>query len=107
METSKLFTFIGFAIKARKVKMGVNAIKTLKRAQLLILCHMASENTVKEAISLSKRLNAKLFILNDIKLEDVVFKDKLKLIAVCDDALAKAIIDSNDSRLKECLGGLL
>ena len=71
MEKSKAFTFIGFAIRARKVKMGVNAVKTLKKAVLLILCHTASENTLKEAVSLSNKLNAKLLILNEIELEEM------------------------------------
>ena len=79
MEQTKLNTFIGFAIKARKAKLGVNAVKTLKRADLLILCSTSSENTLKESVSLSKKLNAKLYILKEIKLEDVVFKENCKL----------------------------
>ncbi len=107
MEKTKAFTFIGFAIKARKVKMGVNAVKTLKKAELLIVCSTATENTLKESVSLSKKLNSKLLVLNEVKLEEVVFKENCKLIAILDKALSKAIIDSNDSRLSEYFGGLL
>ena len=107
MEKTKAFTFIGFAIKARKVKMGVNAVKTLKRAELLIVCSTATENTLKESVSLSKRLLAKLLVLNDVKLEEVVFKENCKLIAITDKALANAILSSNDSHLSEYFGGLL
>ncbi|MBR2377500.1 MAG: hypothetical protein IKA85_07035 [Clostridia bacterium] len=107
MEKSKAFTFIGFAIKARKVKMGVNAVKTLKKAELLILCHTATENTLKESVSLSNKLNAKLLILNEIELEKVTFKAGVKLIAITDKALSDAILKSDERRLVEYLGGLL
>ena len=101
MEKSKAFTFIGFAIKARKLRCGVNAISTLKKADLLILCSSASENTKKDAVKLSKKLNAKLSVLNEVLLESVVYKDKCKLVAVTDNALAKAILNSGDSRFCE------
>ena len=92
MEKSKAFTFIGFAIKARKVKMGVNAVKTLKKAELLILCHTATENTLKEAVSLSNKLNAKLLILNEKELEkkyEKMLEQKVKLCEDVDEALMK------------------
>ena len=107
MEKSKAFTFIGFAIKARKVKMGVNAVATLKRAEILIVCHTASENTVKDAVSLAKRLGAKLYTLNEVNLSDVTFKDNCKLIAITDKALSEAIRKSDERRLVEYSGGLL
>ena len=101
MEKSKSFTFIGFAIKARKLRCGVNAIATLKKADLLIVCSSASENTKKDAVKLSKKLFAKLLVLNEVLLESVVYKDKCKLVAITDKALAKAIINSGDSRFCE------
>ena len=107
MEKSKAFTFIGFAIKARKVKMGVNAVATLKRAELLIVCHTASENTVKDAASLAKKLKAKLFVLNEINLSEVTFKENCKLIAITDKPLSEAIFKSDERRLVEYSGGLL
>lgn len=99
MEKSKAITFIGFAIKARKVRCGVNAVSTLKKAELLIVCSTSSENTFKDAIKLSKKLSAQLLVLNDIKLEDVVYKENCKLIAILDKSLSNAILNSNDSHL--------
>ena len=81
--------------------MGVNAVATLKNAEILMLCHTASENTKKDAVKLSKKLNAKLLVLNEVLLESVVYKDKCKLVAVTDNALAKAILNSGDSRFCE------
>lgn len=103
---SKLQTFIGFAIKSRNIKRGVNAVSTLKRANLLILCSSATENTFKDAEKLAKKLNAKLYVLQSVKLEDLVNKSLCKLVAVTDKGLADAIINCNDNRLKEYSGGL-
>ena len=105
MEQSKLQTFIGFAIKSRKIKCGVNAVATLKRANVLIICSSATENTFKDAEKLAKKLFAKLYVLNEIKLEDLVLKSLCKLVAITDKGLANAIVNCNDSRLKEYSGG--
>ncbi len=87
--------------------MGVNAVATLKKAELLILCHTASENTLNDAVSLSKKLNAKLFILNEIELEKVIFKENCKLIAITDKGLSDAIKKCDERRLVDYFGGLL
>lgn len=105
MEKSKVLTFIGFAIRARKVKCGVNAVKTLKKAVVLIVCKTASKNTFDESVSLAKKLNAKLVISNDYAIADVVGKDNCKLIAVTDVALGKAILEHLDGHFTEYSGG--
>ena len=54
MENNKAYTFIGFAMRTMKYKVGMNACQTLKKANLVIVCKSASENTVKEAVKLAK-----------------------------------------------------
>ena len=106
MNNSKPLTFIGFAIKARKVRCGVGAISTLKgKVPLLIICSTASDNTFDEAVKLSKKLCSKLLVATNVKVEDVVCKDNCKLIAISDVALAKAIIDNIDCHFTEYSGG--
>ena len=105
---SKFLTFIGFSIKARKIRCGVNAIATLKGGvKLLIVCSTASENTKKDAVKLSKKFNAKLYELSGYVLENVVYKEKCKLVAVTDTGLAKAIVDNADGHLTVYSGGLV
>ena len=106
MQKSKIITFIGFSIKARKVKFGVNAVKTLKgNVPLLIICHTASKNTVDECVGIAKKMSAKLIVSCAYPLEEVVSKPNCKLIAVTDVNLAKAVLDNLDSCFTEYSGG--
>lgn len=94
---SKVLSYLGFALKSRKIKRGVNTICTLKgKVKVLIICQTASENTFKDAISLSKKLCAQLIVSKTYKVEDLVHKEKCKLIAVEDDSLATAILQNLD-----------
>ncbi len=106
MQKSKILTFIGFALKARKVKCGVNAVKTLKgSAPVMIICKTASANTFDEAVSLAKKLSAKLIVSNTYLVEDIVNKQHCKLIAIVDDGLATAVLNHLDSYFTEYSGG--
>ena len=96
MGRSKIETFIGFSIRAGKYRLGVNAVATLKSAELLIMCHTASENTIKDVLKLSKKLQAEVIVYNSGALEDLTGKEHCKLMAVTDKSLAKAIIDNLD-----------
>ena len=106
MNNSKPLTFIGFAIKARKVRFGVNAVATLKpKIPLLILCDTASDNTKKEAVKLSNKLQSTLLITRGVKIEEIVYKENCKLIAILDDGLAKAITQNLDCHFTKYSGG--
>ena len=53
MQRSKAESYIGFCIRAGKLTCGFNAVATLhKDVYLLLLCGTASENAVKQALSL-------------------------------------------------------
>ena len=52
-QKSKAETFVGFAIRSGKYRIGTNAAQTLKHAALIIVCGTAAENTKKEADKLS------------------------------------------------------
>ena len=107
MKNCKTITFIGFAIKARKVRSGVNAIKTLKGGvEVLILCSTASENTLNDAVKLSKKFNCPLVISKAHKIEDIVQKEHCKLIAIQDKSLSKAILENLDDSFELYSGGI-
>ncbi len=106
MPKSKIETYIGFAIKSRKVTCGFNSIESLnKGVYLLILCSSASENSLKLAEKLQHKLKCKLMVCNDIKLEDVTHKPNSKIIGIRDENLAKAICDNEDANFKLYSGG--
>lgn len=92
----KIESYLGFALRKKSVVKGFNAISYEKgKARLLILCESASENAVKEAKNLSKRLNVPLLISKK-PLEELVHKENCKLIAITDRDLARAISEHTD-----------
>lgn len=93
---SKAETFIGFAIRARKHKIGLNAVATLKKANLIIVCHTASENTVNDARKLKNKFHCKMLITVNKTLGELTHRENAKVMAIADYALAKAIIDNSE-----------
>ena len=88
---TKAQTFVGFAVRSRKFKIGFNACATMKKAELMIICRTASENSKKEGISLSKKLRCELITFNNEDLCDLVHRENAKVMAISDKALANAI----------------
>ncbi|MBE7087194.1 MAG: hypothetical protein E7369_02715 [Clostridiales bacterium] len=95
METkTKAETFIGFSVRAGKCRVGVNAVSTLKRVELIIVCKTASRNTASDALSLSKRFGCKIIRTTEKPLQDYVHRENAKVVAITDKALSKAIINN-------------
>lgn len=91
---SKANTFIGFAIRARKFRIGMNAVQTLKKINLLIVCNSASENTKSEAVKVASKYHCPLIMTVTAKLEEITHRENAKVMAIADKALAKAILDN-------------
>ena len=106
MQNNKIFTYVGFARRAGKFKAGLNAIKTVKKGvELLILCHTASSNAIKEAEKLSERFFCPMYKTITFTVEDMMDKENCKLVAILDYELAKAIISNAGEDLEEVSGG--
>lgn len=105
MAKSKVETFIGFAIKAKKIALGAGAVEVQKRGTvfLLIVSGDASENTKKLAVKFKNRYNCPL-ILCKAEFERIVNKDGCKMAAVKDRHLATAITENLDDNY-EYFGG--
>ena len=81
----KIFSYLGFAKKAGKMKAGVNAVATLKgRVPLIVLCDSASENTKKDALSLAKKYRSALVLSVGYTVEELINKENCKVVAVTD-----------------------
>jgi len=103
---NKIFTYVGFAKRARKLKTGTNAIKTVKNGvYLIIVCKTASENAKKEAKKLAERFYCPLYETVNFTVEELADKENCKITAVLDLELAKAITNSAGEDLKEVSGG--
>ncbi len=94
---SKAQTFIGFAIRAKKYRIGMNAVQTLKRIDLMIVCHTASQNTLKLAQKVANRYGCQLLITKDKTLEEITHKENAKVMAIDDKALSKAILENREN----------
>lgn len=91
---SKAQTFIGFAIRAGKFRVGANAVATLKKVCLIIVCHTAADNTKKEADKLARKFHAPIIETAEIALETITHRENAKVMAVTDKDLSQAILDN-------------
>ncbi len=101
---NKLKTFIGFAIRSKKYKIGGNAINTIKKAHLIIVCKSAGESTVKLANKFGKRFNCKVYQTKNENLDEYTFIANGKVMAVTDFMLAKAILENAEKDLLDING---
>lgn len=105
MANSRIETFIGFCVKARKMAYGAGAVDTLKKGVYLILvCSSASENTFKVALKYKKRFSCPMIVCK-VGLENAVNRPNCKVAAVRDENLARAIADSVNDDYELFTGG--
>ena len=93
---TKSETFIGFAMRTGKFRIGTNAVATLKKAQLMIVCNTASDNTKKEADKLAKKFNCPMLETKNKSLEQITHRENAKVMAVCDKQLSDAILNNSE-----------
>ena len=93
---TKSETFIGFAMRTGKFRIGTNAVATLKKAQLMLVCNTASENTKKEADKLAKKFNCPMLETKSKSLEQITHRENAKVMAVCDKQLSDAILNNSE-----------
>ena len=93
---SKAETFIGFAIRTGKYKIGLNAVATLKRAYLVIACKSASDNSKDQADKLARRFHCPIIETVEKTLAEYVHRENAKVMAISDKGLAQAIISNSE-----------
>lgn len=91
MEGNKIEAYLGFALKAGRLVLGLNSIETLKKGvYCLLLDEGAAKNSHKSARRLKIRFACPLIITKD--LGALVKREGCKLAAVKDFSLAEAIL---------------
>ena len=98
---SKVETFIGFAVRAGKFRSGANTLATIKKAFVILVCESAADNTVKQAEKYGAKYRCKVFRTAGVTLSDLAHKDGIKIAAITDFSLGKAIMDSAQPILTE------
>lgn len=91
---TKAETFIGFAVRAGKFRSGTNTLSTLKKAYVILVCESAAENTLNVARKYGNKYRCAVLITKGVFLSEIAHKDGIKIAAVTDLPLAKAIIDN-------------
>ncbi len=94
---NKAITLIGFSIKAGKCRIGTNAIATLKRVYLIIVCKSASDNTKKQAKDYGVKFHATVLVTVNKTLEEITYKENAKMLAITDRDFAKSICEYAES----------
>ena len=93
---SKVRSYIGFCFKAKKIVLGSSAIGTLKGGvRLLIMDGKAARNSIRYALKYKNKFSCPLLVCKD-GFEELVGKPQCRLAAICDENLAKAILNSGD-----------
>ena len=88
---NKISSYVGFAIKSRNVLIGQSKIKQNRDKQIhcILVCSSASENLVDLAHNVANKQNCEVISVKS--LEDITHKDGIKIIAITDENLGKAI----------------
>lgn len=91
MEGNKIEAYLGFALRAGKLTLGLNSIETVKKGICcLLLDEGAAKNSHKEARKLRVRFSCPLIVIKD--LGALVKREGCKVVAVKDSSLAEAIL---------------
>jgi ribosomal protein L7Ae-like RNA K-turn-binding protein len=91
INTSKIKTYVGFAVKSRKIRYGVDDILKLKNANLIIVSDSLAESGMKKLEAFADRKSVGLIKLSEQDFFEVVQNISIKALAVLDENLADAI----------------
>ena len=94
VQKTKSATFIGFAVRSGKYRVGTNSLATIKKANLIIVCKTASENTCKLAKKYASRYSCPAIKTQTNTLDELIFRENVKIMAITDYSLAKAILEN-------------
>ncbi len=88
---SKIKTYLGFAIKSRKVRFGVDDIMKLKKADLILVSDSLTESGQQKINTFAKNHSVYVKSLNQEEFAEIVNNINIKAAAILDKNLADAI----------------
>ena len=91
MNLSKIKTYIGFAIKSRKIKFGVDDILKLKNAGIIIVSDSLAESGMKKLENFANKKSIELIKLTEVDFLELIQNISIKATAILDENLAEAI----------------
>lgn len=97
MEKSKIETYLGFCIRARKVVFGAESIeKKNKGVFLMVIDGGIGKNSLKSILLAKERLGCPLYVTDEGVLGAWVHRPAVKAAAITDNNLASAMISAAD-----------
>ena len=91
MDLNKTKIYVGFAIKSRNIKFGIDSVLKQKFLPLVIMSDSLQESSKNKLQSFALKTNTKLIQLSDKDIEDMLNKSNIKVFAITDKGLADAI----------------
>ncbi len=93
---NKIVSYVGFARKANKLLTGQTHLKhTKEKLYLILVCCSATDNLKNLAKNLAEKNGCECIITN-IPLEKLTNIEKIKIVALTDENLSKAIINNKE-----------
>ncbi len=106
MEKSKVGSYLGFCIRARKILFGVdNVEKQRKGVYLLITDEKISENSFKAMIKAKEKFACPHLIAKSGVLGELACRPSVKAVGITDEHLAGAIVSVANGDLFKFHGG--
>ena len=101
MERSKIETYLGFCIRARKIIFGAEMIEKQKKGvYLLVIDGKIGKNSLKSIVRAQERIGCPLYITDEGALSEWVHRPAVKAAAITDKNLASAMLKAADSEPK-------
>lgn len=87
----KAKSYIGFAIKSRKIKFGVDDILKLKTADLILVSDSLAESGLKKIKMFALNKSITMCMLREDQFNELIENTSIKVTAILDINLAEAI----------------
>ena len=91
INTDKVKTYLGFAVKSRKIKYGVDDIIKLKIASLVLVSDALAESGLGKVKAYALKKSIACIVIDAEKFNDIIQNPNIKAAAILDDNLAVAI----------------
>lgn len=91
LNSQKIITYIGFAIKSRNIKYGVDDILKLKKASLILVSETLTSSGMNKINNYVNRTKTDMILLKGDEFSKIINNPSIKVAAILDDNLAEAI----------------
>ena len=90
-QISKIKTYIGFAIKSREIKYGVDDIIKMRNPKIILSSNMLGESSLAKLKKFAKTKNMEVNLLDANMFSQIMQSENIKAIAIENQNLAEAI----------------